>query len=58
MLLCVGNFFGSTSDAEWTEYRTGAKKGKEKVVLDGICIIVLGIVLFSNPLTCFVVTGV
>ncbi|KAI6066613.1 CWF19-like protein 1 [Aix galericulata] len=26
MLLCVGNFFGSTSDAEWTEYRTGAKK--------------------------------
>ncbi|XP_066856747.1 CWF19-like protein 1 isoform X2 [Anser cygnoides] len=26
MLLCVGNFFGSTSDTEWTEYRTGAKK--------------------------------
>lgn len=29
MLLCVGNFFGSTSEAEWAEYRTGAKKGKE-----------------------------
>lgn len=28
MLLCVGNFFGSTSEAEWAEYRTGAKKGK------------------------------
>uniref|UniRef100_U3KEF0 CWF19 like cell cycle control factor 1 n=1 Tax=Ficedula albicollis TaxID=59894 RepID=U3KEF0_FICAL len=26
MLLCVGNFFGSTSEAEWAEYRTGAKK--------------------------------
>ncbi|XP_062436560.1 CWF19-like protein 1 isoform X2 [Rhea pennata] len=26
MLLCVGNFFGSTSDAEWEEYRTGVKK--------------------------------
>uniref|UniRef100_A0A8B9T3K4 CWF19-like protein 1 n=1 Tax=Anas platyrhynchos TaxID=8839 RepID=A0A8B9T3K4_ANAPL len=26
MLLCVGNFFGSPSDPEWTEYRTGAKK--------------------------------
>ncbi|XP_065605270.1 CWF19-like protein 1 isoform X1 [Cyrtonyx montezumae] len=26
MLLCVGNFFGSTSDAEWAEYRSGAKK--------------------------------
>lgn len=32
MLLCVGNFFGSTSEAEWAEYRTGAKKGKEGVV--------------------------
>lgn len=29
MLLCVGNFFGSTSETEWAEYRTGAKKGKE-----------------------------
>ncbi|XP_064369601.1 CWF19-like protein 1 isoform X2 [Dromaius novaehollandiae] len=26
MLLCVGSFFGSTSDAEWEEYRTGIKK--------------------------------
>ncbi|NXJ25154.1 C19L1 protein, partial [Dicrurus megarhynchus] len=26
MLLCVGNFFGSTSEVEWAEYRTGAKK--------------------------------
>ncbi|XP_054688169.1 CWF19-like protein 1 isoform X1 [Grus americana] len=26
MLLCVGNFFGSTSETEWAEYRTGAKK--------------------------------
>lgn len=26
MLLCVGNFFSSTSDAEWAEYRSGAKK--------------------------------
>ncbi|KAJ7426905.1 CWF19-like protein 1 [Willisornis vidua] len=26
MLLCVGNFFGSSSEAEWAEYRTGAKK--------------------------------
>lgn len=32
MLLCVGNFFGSTSETEWAEYRTGAKKGKEGVV--------------------------
>uniref|UniRef100_A0A8D0FE79 Uncharacterized protein n=1 Tax=Strix occidentalis caurina TaxID=311401 RepID=A0A8D0FE79_STROC len=35
MLLCVGNFFGSTSEAEWAEYRTGAKKGKESVVTLG-----------------------
>ncbi|XP_074011308.1 CWF19-like protein 1 isoform X2 [Numenius arquata] len=26
MLLCVGNFFGATSEAEWAKYRTGAKK--------------------------------
>ncbi|XP_075573772.1 CWF19-like protein 1 [Pelecanus crispus] len=26
MLLCVGNFFGSTSETEWADYRTGAKK--------------------------------
>ncbi|KAM6265431.1 CWF19-like protein 1 isoform 2-T2 [Porphyrio hochstetteri] len=26
MLLCVGDFFGSTSETEWEEYRTGAKK--------------------------------
>ncbi|XP_078240784.1 CWF19-like protein 1 isoform X1 [Pogona vitticeps] len=26
LLLCVGNFFGSAQDAEWEEYRTGAKK--------------------------------
>ncbi|XP_051655644.1 CWF19-like protein 1 [Manacus candei] len=26
MLLCVGNFFSSSSEAEWAEYRTGAKK--------------------------------
>ncbi|NXG51521.1 C19L1 protein, partial [Psilopogon haemacephalus] len=26
MLLCVGNFFGPTSEIEWAEYRTGAKK--------------------------------
>uniref|UniRef100_A0A669QNU1 CWF19-like protein 1 n=1 Tax=Phasianus colchicus TaxID=9054 RepID=A0A669QNU1_PHACC len=26
MLLCVGDFFSSTSDAEWAEYRSGAKK--------------------------------
>ncbi|XP_012517197.1 PREDICTED: CWF19-like protein 1 isoform X2 [Propithecus coquereli] len=26
LLLCVGNFFGSTSDAEWEEYKTGVKK--------------------------------
>ncbi|XP_074965641.1 CWF19-like protein 1 isoform X2 [Phalacrocorax aristotelis] len=26
MLLCVGNFFGPTPEAEWAEYRTGAKK--------------------------------
>ena len=32
MLLCVGNFFGSTSETEWAEYRAGAKKGKEGVV--------------------------
>lgn len=32
MLLCVGNFFGSTSETEWAEYHTGAKKGKEGVV--------------------------
>uniref|UniRef100_A0A8C5JFL4 Uncharacterized protein n=1 Tax=Junco hyemalis TaxID=40217 RepID=A0A8C5JFL4_JUNHY len=30
MLLCVGNFFGSTSEAEWAEYRTGAKKGRSR----------------------------
>ncbi|XP_072197050.1 CWF19-like protein 1 isoform X3 [Excalfactoria chinensis] len=28
MLLCVGDFFSSTSDAEWAEYRSGAKKGR------------------------------
>ncbi|ERE80425.1 CWF19-like protein 1 isoform X1 [Cricetulus griseus] len=26
LLLCVGNFFGSTQDAEWEEYKTGKKK--------------------------------
>ncbi|XP_068024595.1 CWF19-like protein 1 isoform X2 [Melanerpes formicivorus] len=26
MLLCVGSFFGSASEAEWAEYRSGAKK--------------------------------
>ncbi|XP_030871591.2 CWF19-like protein 1 isoform X6 [Gorilla gorilla gorilla] len=26
LLLCVGNFFGSTQDAEWEEYKTGIKK--------------------------------
>ncbi|KFQ26910.1 CWF19-like 1, partial [Merops nubicus] len=26
LLLCVGNFFGSASETEWEEYRTGAKK--------------------------------
>ncbi|XP_019367728.1 PREDICTED: CWF19-like protein 1 isoform X2 [Gavialis gangeticus] len=26
MLLCVGNFFGSTSETEWKEYQTGVKK--------------------------------
>ncbi|XP_053864467.1 CWF19-like protein 1 isoform X1 [Malaclemys terrapin pileata] len=26
LLLCVGNFFGSTPEAEWEEYRTCAKK--------------------------------
>ncbi|XP_061857810.1 CWF19-like protein 1 isoform X1 [Colius striatus] len=26
MLLCVGNFFGSTSETDWAEYCTGAKK--------------------------------
>uniref|UniRef100_A0A8D0G4T9 CWF19-like protein 1 n=1 Tax=Sphenodon punctatus TaxID=8508 RepID=A0A8D0G4T9_SPHPU len=26
LLLCVGNFFGSTSETEWEEYRTGIKK--------------------------------
>ncbi|XP_077692478.1 CWF19-like protein 1 isoform X4 [Eretmochelys imbricata] len=26
LLLCVGNFFGSTSETEWEEYRTCAKK--------------------------------
>ncbi|NXN91198.1 C19L1 protein, partial [Rhinopomastus cyanomelas] len=26
MLLCVGNFFGSASETEWEDYRTGAKK--------------------------------
>ncbi|NXG17895.1 C19L1 protein, partial [Grallaria varia] len=26
MLLCVGSFFGASSEAEWAEYRTGAKK--------------------------------
>uniref|UniRef100_A0A452SVM0 CWF19 like cell cycle control factor 1 n=1 Tax=Ursus americanus TaxID=9643 RepID=A0A452SVM0_URSAM len=28
LLLCVGNFFGSTPDAEWEEYKTGIKKGR------------------------------
>lgn len=26
LLLCVGNFFGSTQDAEWEDYKTGNKK--------------------------------
>ncbi|XP_054826516.1 CWF19-like protein 1 isoform X5 [Eublepharis macularius] len=26
LLLCVGDFFGSAGDADWEEYRTGAKK--------------------------------
>ncbi|XP_044518811.1 CWF19-like protein 1 isoform X1 [Gracilinanus agilis] len=26
LLLCVGDFFGSTPNAEWEEYKTGAKK--------------------------------
>ncbi|XP_056208137.1 CWF19-like protein 1 [Falco biarmicus] len=26
MLLCVGNFFGSTAETDWAEYCTGAKK--------------------------------
>ncbi|XP_013839114.1 CWF19-like protein 1 isoform X2 [Sus scrofa] len=26
LLLCVGNFFGSTPDTEWEEYKTGVKK--------------------------------
>lgn len=30
--MCVGNFFGSTQDAAWEEYRTGSKKGMEMVI--------------------------
>lgn len=32
LLLCVGEFFGSTpeAEAEWQQYKTGAKKGTEK----------------------------
>ncbi|XP_053439157.1 CWF19-like protein 1 isoform X1 [Nycticebus coucang] len=26
LLLCVGNFFGSTSDSEWEDYKAGVKK--------------------------------
>ncbi|XP_065274610.1 CWF19-like protein 1 [Emys orbicularis] len=26
LLLCIGNFFGSTPEAEWEEYQTCAKK--------------------------------
>ncbi|NXS63908.1 C19L1 protein, partial [Brachypteracias leptosomus] len=26
MLLCVGNFFGTTAETEWADYQTGAKK--------------------------------
>uniref|UniRef100_A0A8C9FML6 CWF19-like protein 1 n=1 Tax=Pavo cristatus TaxID=9049 RepID=A0A8C9FML6_PAVCR len=53
MLLCVGDFFSSTSDAEWAEYRSGAKKGKEGAVTPrSKCIGVLGAVLAGSPLTC------
>ncbi|PNI82045.1 CWF19L1 isoform 3, partial [Pan troglodytes] len=31
LLLCVGNFFGSTQDAEWEEYKTGIKKGRKGI---------------------------
>ncbi|XP_063583185.1 CWF19-like protein 1 isoform X2 [Pongo abelii] len=31
LLLCVGNFFGSTPDAEWEEYKTGTKKGRKGI---------------------------
>lgn len=31
LLLCVGEFFGATAEAEaeWQQYKTGAKKGDE-----------------------------
>lgn len=52
MLLCVGDFFSSTSDAEWAEYRSGAKKGKEGAVIPhSKCIGMLGAVLAGSPLT-------
>ncbi|XP_043387217.1 CWF19-like protein 1 isoform X5 [Chelonia mydas] len=31
LLLCVGNFFGSTPETEWEEYRTCAKKGRKGI---------------------------
>ncbi|XP_074869582.1 CWF19-like protein 1 isoform X2 [Carettochelys insculpta] len=31
LLLCVGNFFGSTSETEWEAYRTYAKKGRRGI---------------------------
>lgn len=31
--MCVGNFFGSTPETEWEEYRTCAKKGKERACI-------------------------
>lgn len=32
LLLCVGQFFGTTVEAEeeWQQYKSGAKKGKER----------------------------
>lgn len=35
LLLCVGQFFGTTAEAEeeWRQYKSGAKKGKERSLL-------------------------
>uniref|UniRef100_A0A2K5M9H0 Cwf19-like C-terminal domain-containing protein n=1 Tax=Cercocebus atys TaxID=9531 RepID=A0A2K5M9H0_CERAT len=35
LLLCVGNFFGSTPDAEWEEYKTGIKKAPIQIYVLG-----------------------
>uniref|UniRef100_A0A5F7ZF28 CWF19 like cell cycle control factor 1 n=2 Tax=Macaca TaxID=9539 RepID=A0A5F7ZF28_MACMU len=35
LLLCVGNFFGSTPDAEWEEYKTGIKKAPIQTYVSG-----------------------